>query len=504
MRDSEEDYQAEFSALESRSPAIGGSPEITLLYKPYDEDPDEDSLSSVESEAYAIAEYIQNAAGRLEVHAGGETRTANYDDFALLFRSGTNQKTYEQVFRAKGIPCTVHSVRTLFQEAPVNDIYNLLQICLYPEDRLASAALLRSPLMNLSDLSVVRFMLSGKAVFADEQEDCCETAKDRIKYLKARLLYEEVLSLIDRKPIAEIVSLVWFKSGYRYLILHDSSLHGYLEYYDYIHELAAGFDRRSGSMVDFLDKVRENLGDYKKLDELKILGYSSAGVKIMPVHQSKGLEFPVVIIANAGNRGVSDRGGSAPAFISETDGLSFNLVNSEQGAASRRCNYFYSRGKEENLAKEDAELRRLFYVALTRAETHLVISGCHGKNNRNDEKSMLNLLLSAFGSSGGLEPGRCPEADDYLKMIRDMKWEDRETAGRHTADTGLVLSTYKKLTPVEYVFEKNIFSATELNAEYLETAGLNEGEQLPVCLLLLKTFWQKKTWKLNSGPSVTR
>ena len=481
MRDSSEDYQAEFVPLQSREPAVSGAPDITLLYKPFDETPDEDALSAIESEAYAIAGYIESAVGRLEVSGADGPRKACYDDFAMLFRSGTNQKTYEQVFRAKGIPYTVHSVRSLFQEAPVNDIYNLLQICVYPEDRFASAAFLRSPLINLSDLSFAEFMLSGKPVFAEGQEACCITSEDLDKYERARTLYTEVCDMTDRSPVADIISTVWFKSGYRYLILQDASLHGYLEYYDYLHELASGFDRRSGSMAEFLDKVRENLGEYKKLDELKILGYSASGVNIMPVHQSKGLEFPVVILANAGNKGVNDKSRALPAYICEEYGLSFNLVSEETGGG--RHNYFYSLGRDENQAKEDAELRRLLYVALTRAEGHLVVSGCHGKNNRKDEKSMLNLLLSAFGYDGEAVDPSSASLNPYMKIIKDLRWTDREQVKEQGADMNYVFNTYKDIIPKDYHFAADTYSATELNREAADNRTADDEFQRDVISL---------------------
>ena len=59
------------------------------------------------------------------------------------------------------------------------------------------------------------------------------------------------------------------------------------------------------------------------------MGYSGGGVGMMPIHQSKGLEFPVVILVNAGNTGMADTGRSRPAFIS-SDGLSFNLIGRDR------------------------------------------------------------------------------------------------------------------------------------------------------------------------------
>lgn len=465
MRDSSEAYQASFEALEARAAILPDPPQLQLLYKPYEKIQPADSLPAEESEAWSIAEYINKSVGQLDVSENRAVRKADFSDFAVLFRSGTNQKSYEKVFRAAGIPYTVHSIRSLFQESPVNDIYNLLQICIYPDDRSASAAFLRSPLINLSDLSVISFLLSGKPVFEEGQEECCRSSEDLRKYRRAAELHADVSARIDREPLAGIVTGLWHGSGYRYLILADPSLHGYLEYYDYLKELAVKADSEKQSAAEFLDYVRENLGEYRKVNDLKILGYSAGGVQMMPVHQSKGLEFPVVIIANAGNKGVNNLGRSTPAYISETAGLTFNLVDDQEGGAGgQRRNFFFSRGKEEAEAREEAELRRLFYVALTRAENHLVISGCHGKSNRKGEKSMLNMFLRAFGCAEDIEPADCPGLAPVIKLITNRRWSDGVTYRTGRADIERITEFYRDAKPRRLEVRSNEFTASGLNS----------------------------------------
>ncbi|MBI9107720.1 MAG: UvrD-helicase domain-containing protein [Spirochaetales bacterium] len=477
MSDCSMAYQAAFKPLESRQALLSSAPEIRLLYKPYDKEPQDDSIPAEESEAWEISEYITSAVGRIDVSENGAVRKADFSDFAVLFRSGTNQKSYEKVFRANSIPYTVHSIRSLFQESPVNDVYNLLQICLYPEDRAASTALLRSPIMSLSDLSVVSFLLSKKPVFDEGQEICCRTAEDLAKYRRAGELYYDVNRRLDREPLQDIISDIWYGSGYRYLILRDRSLHGYLEYFDYLKQLAVRADSEKQTTAEFLDYVRENLGEYKKVNDLKILGYSAGGVQMMPVHQSKGLEFPVVIIANAGNTGVNDRSGSAPAYISAVDGLTFNLVDEDSGISQRR-NFFYSRGKEENKAREEAELRRLLYVALTRAESHLLISGCHGRMNRSGERSMLNMFLSSFGWVEGMEPAECSALQPFLKIITNRRWQDSTESGSGRVDIERITGIYRGCEPLLYDIRPNEFSASGMNSLMLEKHGRKENSKV--------------------------
>ena len=498
MRESDQDYQAAFEPLESRAAVLPGMPSVKLLYKPYNPSLPDDSLTAEESEAHSIADYILSSVGVLDVAEKSGLRKAEFSDFAMLFRSGTNQKTYEQVFRAAGIPYNVHSVRSLFQEAPVNDIYNFLQICIYPDDRTASAAFLRSPLINLSDLSLVEFLLSGRSVFDEGQEACCKNADDLTKYRQAKALYEEINPRIDREPLAGIVTDIWYRTGYRYLILANSRLHGYLEYFDYLNQLAISHDQRNKTAADFLDYLRENLGEYKKIDELKILGYSTGGVEMMPIHQSKGLEFPVVIIANAGNVGVNDRGGSSPAYISPIDGLSFNLMSESGGPAAQadRCNYFYSRGKAENRAREDAELRRLLYVALTRAESHLVVSGAHGRSNRSGERSMLNMFLSAFGWTYNSDPFVCTALEPYIEEIENRRWTADGALGSNAANIPAAAQLYAAAEAEKYRFSENEFSASGLNSLH---SGAEDGRMLPGLDSRLEKMLSEKSREAEFG-----
>lgn len=498
MKDDSKDFQASFQPLESRASKAKNNSVIKFLYKPYDDSLSEDYLGADEAEAHSIADFILTSIGKLKItDSKANTRYADFSDFAILYRSGANQKNYEQVFRAKGIPYNVQSVRSLFQEAPVNDIYNFLQICLYPEDKTASAAFLRSPFVNVSDLSLIQFMLSNKPIFYKGQDNCCITEKDIESYKAAKQLYTKIVPMMDKKNIAEIISYIWFTSGYRYLILHNSSFYSYLEHYDYLIEFAKKHDKKSSSLATFLDSVRDNLGEYKKIDDLKILSYSTNGVKMMPIHQSKGLEFPIVIVANVGNRGRQDTQGSLPAYISQTAGLSFNIVSPED-TSKKRNNYFYTKGKEDNKEKDEAELRRLLYVALTRAENHLVFSGVHGKNNRRTNNAMLNIFLSALGIGPDENPLENSKLNGLIERIEDIKWEESIKIKKNLVNINKVKEAYNKAHILEYKKAINEYNATELNKLKIINNEKNE-ISLPEINLEVEDIIQKDSREASFG-----
>ncbi len=424
MSDADRSFEARFEPLEYRKAMLKHPPSIRILYKAATEGKDDILVEESDAEAIAVARYIKDVVqnGMLEVKEGDTIRPAGYGDFALLMRSTSNQSRYEQTFRMMGIPHTVDSTRSLFLESPINDIYNLLQLVVYPDDRLAYAAVLRSPFCNVSDRGFLTVLLAAEPPFAEQAVQNGEIdVSDSEKLSLAAGLYEEMSSKADRVPITELLALLWYRFGYRYVLLKDPLLHSYLEYYHYMRELARSADKSSASLARFLDMIRPHIGRYERLGDLDVLKddeQSGTGVQILTVHRAKGLEFPVVILADAGNRGRSSVS-SEPFYFTDEYGLTFNVVQ-DPGGQSRKGSYFYARGKDEQQQKDIAETKRVLYVALTRAEYHLVISGRHNARNRSGEGVPLNMVLTSLGWEPGTDVTACTALDPFLEMIPDV------------------------------------------------------------------------------------
>jgi ATP-dependent exoDNAse (exonuclease V) beta subunit len=434
MKEADHDFDARFEALQHREAELPAPPCIRILYKPHLETSDGEFAHGDDAEAMAVARFIKEAVAdkNLDVVENNKTRPAGFGDFALLMRSTSNQNRYEQAFRIMGIPHTVDSTRSLFLESPVNDMYNLLQLVVYPEDRLAYAALLRSPFVNISDDGFLALLLSADPPFAEEGINNPEIDEsDRSKLQSAAVLYKNLRAVADKIPLTELVSNIWYRYGYRYMLLKDPTLHPYLEYYDYLRELARIADAASTSLVGFLDTLRPHIGKYERLGDLDVLKDEEnvdVGVRILTIHRSKGLEFPVVILANSGNRG-STKGSGAPFYYTNELGITFNIAR-ELGGKGRKVNYFYRRGKDEQERMEIAEAKRVMYVALTRAKHHLVISGRHNSRNRNDESVPLNMILASLGWETGTEVSGCEALKPYLREIPEISMEEFRYTGR--------------------------------------------------------------------------
>lgn len=331
-----------------------------------DVDEEDAELSAAASEAFAAARRIA---------IGVANKEFTYAEAAVLFRSTSRQHEYERAFRLLDIPFVASDPRGVFAEGPANDLYSILRLALFPGDRNAYAAVLRSPFVRLGDDSLVR-------VFLDEQrEPFPEDANpswfagedDARRFARGRALYRSVLSVIDREGTASVIASLWYDAGYRAAIIGDADAATCIGHFEVLYDLALDADRRGLSLGAFLDELAPLMGTSEKTEG----GDPSEGiaaVRFMTVHKSKGLEFPVVLIADAGNEGRGLRN-TLPYYMDPEYGVAVTFRPENAPRDESIQNYFFERARLAEAARETAELRRLFYVAATRAERKLFIFG---------------------------------------------------------------------------------------------------------------------------------
>jgi ATP-dependent exoDNAse (exonuclease V) beta subunit len=341
-------------------------------------------LGAAESEAYHVARTIR------ELVEGSDY---TYDDVAVLMRSTSNQNAFERMFRHFRVPYQSRSLRGLFSEAIVSDFYALLRLILYPDDRLAYAAVLRCPLVGLSDRGFVEVLSRREAPFAP----LSLAPEDEGRYTAGGAIYEELREQAKSAAPSELLETIWYRYGYRYHYARSARGRSYLEHYDYLYSFC--LLRPAEGLPDFLLRLGDHLGEYRRMSELQAPRRSAEGLQLMSIHQAKGLEFPVVVLADASNKGRNDRPGEDPAYLTEAHGI---VINAAAGA-ERHTHALGRAASKETTELGREELRRLLYVACTRAEDLLVVSGRFSKRERPKESSLLGILLEGMGFPGGPE-----------------------------------------------------------------------------------------------------
>jgi ATP-dependent exoDNAse (exonuclease V) beta subunit len=471
------DYEARYAPVRWKRGEEALSPRITLFYKPYRKEQDPEHVDGVRAEAWHVCRSIRRLVAEegLQISDGkGGSRPCGYGDIAVLMRSTGNQIHYERYLRRLGVPYTVQGTRSLFLDAPVYDLYHLLQLIVYPDDRLAYAALLRSPLVNLSDLTLTRLLRdSGEAFEHRGEEELFPDEQDREKYRRAREMYLDCAGRARSASIGELLRAIWYEYGYRYAVLRNPDHHPYLEFYDTLQEYARLYEGRGEGLVAFLDFLRQNLGQFEKVEETGGLPGRAEGVQILSIHRSKGLEFPVVFVVDTGNTG--RQGGSEFLYTPQTP---FGPVITWGDDGTVQPNVFMRRAKDEEEQRDLAELKRLFYVACTRAEDHLFISGFHHSRNRNDgetgggRKAMLNMLLRALGWQGSNDELETEELAAALgggievEEIPDVT-ENQILGGSSFSkprDPSDAAAAYRSAAGVERRFRRRDYSAVDFSA----------------------------------------
>jgi ATP-dependent helicase/nuclease subunit A len=393
-RDTEEalDFEARYSRVYAPpTAAAGNETEGPVIFCFLDESrldrKDPRGLSAADLEAAFIARRIRTMVDEgcpIQTRDQGVTgsRPCAYRDFAVLQRSYTHQGALEKQLKDFSIPFTADRPAGLFTDAPVNDLYNLLRLLVYPGDRVAYAGVLRSPFVRLNGLSLTCCLLDGGPPFNEGPGEGM-TPGERERYRNAGARYQSLREAARTLSLTKLITRLWYTEGYRYETIWSPASRVYGELYDLFFETARKVEDRGKGLADFLDYLGGLISREEKLDDPDLPVGGEPGVRLMSIHKSKGLEFPVVFIYRAGGGGQRDRN-VKPVYFSEEWGLTLNLPPAEE-LPGDSGNYFFNRQKETEDAKAEAELRRLLYVAMTRAESLLLVTATLPRQTREEE-----------------------------------------------------------------------------------------------------------------------
>lgn len=383
-------YEAEYVPTEKRNATAGVNPKLEILFldkSRFDTIDDKNFyLSETETEAYYLAKkIIEIHNSKMLIKKGKTAGPCDWDDFAILMRAGTNQSVYERIFRNFGIPYRSVQQKGLFKDAPVNDIYAMLKLVIYSSDIKTYAQVLRSPFVNIDDDAFAILLLNFKTAFDIQLAEKLD-GENKEAYLYACNLFDRIKQNALTMNCAELVTILWYNEGYRYFLLSKNENIRYLEFYDYIFELAQQADLKALTLQQFIDVLSDYIEEEERLDDIDIpIERKSCAVSFLTAHKSKGLEFPIVIIPNSNYEGKPVRAESV--FYSQEFGT---VVYTPKTNADEK-NIIFESLREEADKKLIAEAKRLFYVAATRAESYLIISAVDNiscnpdKNSDNDE-----------------------------------------------------------------------------------------------------------------------
>jgi ATP-dependent helicase/nuclease subunit A len=318
--------------------------------------------------------------------ATGEPRAAEYRDIVILLRAFTDIAIYERALIDAGIPSYTVKGRGFFGCREVIDLIELLAAVNDERDSPALAAALRSPFFMLSDRFLLRLALRHRErVMAGERrrlslaeafwsypDDKFADLGDEAKIAAhARSLLRELRDLRDRGSIMAVIERALAATGYEAVMLGMPRGANRVANLRKLAELARDFQtRRFFGFHDFVVHLRRLVAEEPREPVAQILGENEQVVRLMTVHQAKGLEFPVVIVADAGRAGGGDN--SISVVLDRERGL---VMRDAAGSGMDEIpNPLLDQYRAAVRSELEAESVRLLYVALTRARDRLIVS----------------------------------------------------------------------------------------------------------------------------------
>ncbi|VAX42331.1 ATP-dependent helicase/nuclease AddAB, subunit A, partial [hydrothermal vent metagenome] len=326
-------------------------------------------------------------------------------DVMILFRALSNVSLYEEALRQAGIDYYLVGGRAFFAQQEVYDFINLCQWLDDPDDEISLAGLLRSPWFGLSDDTLFMLKQQNKTLSAALQQkpskDLPEIQQQQIK--RAETVLNELRVKKDMLPLAQLLKLALERTGYDASLLHEYLGDRKLANLHKLIEMARTFDS-SGmyTLKDFVIQMRESIAREEKEEMAVTLPETGDVVRLMSIHKSKGLEFPVVFVADMDRKPPQS---SAGAVYHPQWGPLLSLPKKQGSKGDNPGRIMYSVAEKR---EEEEETYRLLYVAVTRAADLLILSAGLLSTGKFSSYWM-KLLTKQFDIQTGL-----PAMDPYL------------------------------------------------------------------------------------------
>ncbi|MCY2964911.1 MAG: UvrD-helicase domain-containing protein [Planctomycetota bacterium] len=316
-------------------------------------------------------------------------------DIVILFRAMTDVRYYEEALRELEVDHYVVGGRAFYSQQEIYDIVNLCLVLDEPDDEVALIGLLRSPFFALTDDDLLLARI--EKVTADPNS--ANPAAQALATL------DELRQLAPRTTVAELLQAAIDRTGYDASLLTEFLGDRKLANLRKLIDLARDFDRTGMfTLADFARHLSSAVAEESRESLAATHPESSNVVRLMTIHQSKGLEFPVVVLADM-NR-VTGHGQGGPQFDEKLGPLV-----SVPRKFSRETTHLGRQAYAVLEADEDlAEIQRLLYVATTRAADLLILSASLRERDAGFEikHPWMQLLQERFDLRTGqprMEPG---------------------------------------------------------------------------------------------------
>ena len=546
------EYDAEAALYPGASYPVSAdfTPEI-LLAGSNDELLEDTELTDKKTlEAKIVAEEIKHLMKTQPVtdKAAGTLRAAHYSDIVILLRSLSGwEDSLVEVLNENGIPAHTVSSTGYFSTVEVQTVLSMLRLLDNPRQDIPMAAVLRSPMAGLTDeeLAVLR-LEDGSVPFheavlelaeglyeEDGQKEISDSEADRKqgrnadektenhieitahrKLLKFYKKYKQLRQLVPDTPIHELIEIILRETGYGHYVAAMPAGNRRTANLNMLLEKAAAYEKTSYKglfhFVRYIDELQKYDVDFGEAD---MVGENEDVVRIMSIHKSKGLEFPIVIVSGMG-KNFNKQDTRSKMVLHPELGIGLDYMDGKKRIKSPTIAK-KAIAKQIDLENLGEELRVL-YVALTRAKEKLILTGTlkdaaeklefyRQQANlskaadrplsyltREGASGYLDWILPAVLSYGDKYPVRIVEAaelvldevENQLEQNEDLTERIEEIEAADTQLVGQLKQRFLQRYPYQVdVLRKNKYSVSELKHRAMrEKFEAEQEETIPAFL----------------------
>ncbi|MDN7241500.1 helicase-exonuclease AddAB subunit AddA [Planococcus sp. N028] len=357
--------------------------ELTLIHEPESEEEQvvDDDLEKSQWEARYIAEKIRELMEQETLVYDPwkkAQRKLEYSDIVVLMRSMTWSGDFVDEFKAAGIPLYAELTGGYFDALEVMIMMNTLRVIDNPYQDIPLVSVLRAPFIGLAENELAEIRLAApQASFYDAVKTFIRggtgidpAAAEKLQRFVVQL--EDWRNMARRGSLAELIWQVYLDTNYYEMVGAMSNGKQRQANLRALHDRALEYEKTSFRglfrFLRFIDRMRErgdDLGTAKSLSEKENV------VRLMTVHKSKGLEFPVVFFAGLG-RSFNEMDFKKSYLLDQDYGLAVKAVNPETRIEYTSLPFLAVKEVKELQMK--AEEMRVLYVAMTRAKERLFLT----------------------------------------------------------------------------------------------------------------------------------
>ena len=339
-------------------------------------------------------------------------------EIVLLFAAGTDAESYEDELRKAGLPTYRATGKGYFGQQQVVDLLGYLRLLQNRYDDRALLTVLASPFVGMSNdgLALLRRAASKRPLFAGLERTLPPglSERDERLLLAFRQRFERLATALPRLSLERLCERVVSEHDYDLAVL--AQWDGRRRYANMrkLARLARSYEELRGPDVEgFVRFVAEQEAVGARELEAVAEEEGADAVRLLTIHAAKGLEFKVVIVADAGRDKAPP---SADEILALSDGR-FGFRVADPVTTKRRGAFDYEAVKDARAGEEAAEKLRLYYVAMTRAKERLIVSGSIDREKTADASTPIGWVLDRL------------EADEELVGERRRAGRDRARRG---------------------------------------------------------------------------